>query len=154
LEAFLELDAIPTNGTPTAPRGRFKVRNQAARRHGLRAGTRTELRRVDRRTSRLLSKYLTFRADSGRPIMPAQVPLARDFVRLEIRSTDLYAALSRDPLNSRLNESFLATVRTKGNLAVLLGEVDRHAKPPTAEALQAELWWRSQLALKEINQHK
>jgi hypothetical protein len=101
---------------------RFKAGNQSARRHGLRAGTRKELRRRDQRTSRLLSKYLEYRADQGRPLGPTQLPLARRFIELEVMATDTYAAWRQKPTNTKLHAMYISTTRALALLGSQLGE--------------------------------
>jgi hypothetical protein len=103
--------------------GRWLKGNRGAvRKHGLRAGTRKELRRRDTRTSRLLGRYQVLRADEGRPIGATMLPLARAYCEAEIRRRDLWAALQADPQNTRLHEMWISTVRAQGGLAAALGE--------------------------------
>ena len=130
---------------PTAHRRdyetRFKAGNQVARRHGLRAGTRTELRRLDRRTSRLFGRYLAYRAEQGRPLQATQLPLGRRYVELEILARDLYALLMSDkPGNATLGR-YLSVVRAQGLIAVQLAEsVSRHKGGKVDDLRNSALW--------------
>lgn len=124
---------------PTAVRPdvatRFKPGNTAARRHGLRAGTRAELRRRDRRTESLLRRYLQTRADQGRPIGPTQLPLARRYVELECLGRDYYALLTGKPDKSALTR-YISVTRAQSLIAAQLGEsVSR--QPASDESLSA-----------------
>lgn len=101
---------------------RFAVGNQAARRHGLQAGNRRELRRRDQRTSRLFGEYLRLRADERRPIGPTQLPLARRYCELEVMAKDLFAAWLGSPLNARLHQQYISTTRAQALLGSQLGE--------------------------------
>lgn len=134
---------------------RFKVGNSAARRHGLRAGTRKELRRRDVRTSRLLGKYLAFRADSGRPVGATQLPLARRYVELEVRCRDLFAALQDDPFNQHLHEMHVSATRAQTALAVQLGESGKPIKRSLSEIMveqaQQRVLLRRQSLLEKVN---
>lgn len=111
---------------PTAPNRsidtRFKAGNQAARRTGLRAGNRRELRRRDQRTSRLFGEYLRLRADERRPLGPTQLPLARRYCELEVMARDLFAAWMMSPLNIKLHQQYISTTRAQALLASQLGE--------------------------------
>ena len=113
---------------------RFKPGNTAARRHGLRAGTRAELRRRDRRTENLLRRYLQTRADLGRPIGPTQVPLARRYVELECLARDFYALLTSDKPEIGTLSRYISITRAQSLLASQLGEsVSR--QPSTDDSL-------------------
>jgi hypothetical protein len=111
-----------TNGDGRRSDGRFGPGNTAARRHGLRAASRTELRRRDRRASRLLAYYQDLRAGEGRSLRPSQLPLARRFCEAEVLATDRYALVSQSPGNGRALDEFLAIVRVQVSLARELGE--------------------------------
>jgi hypothetical protein len=101
---------------------RFAVGNQAARRHGLRAGTRRELKRRDQRTSRLFGEYIRYRADESRALGPTQLPLARRYCELEVMARDLFAAWLVSPLNARLHQQYISTTRAQALLGAQLGE--------------------------------
>jgi hypothetical protein len=114
--------AEPPSAVDRSIETRFKAHNSAARRHGLRAGTRTELRRRDRRTSRLFGQYLRLRADDGRPLGPTQLPIARRFCELEIMARDLYAAWTQKPNNGKLHQQYISTIRAQALISSQLGE--------------------------------
>ncbi len=114
---------------------RFQPGNTAARRHGLRALARKELRRRDRRTEKLLRDYLNYRADTGRPISPTALPLARRFVECEVLARDLFAAHQAKPDNSRYHQQYISTTRAQALLAVQLGENVSRPKGGKVEAL-------------------
>ena len=131
---------------PTAVRAdiatRFQPGNQAARRHGLRALARKELRRRDRRTEKLLRDYLNYRADTGRPISPTALPLARRFVECEVLARDLFAAHQAQPTNTRYHQQWISTTRAQGMLARLLGESVSRVKGGKVESLQNSALWQ------------
>lgn len=117
----ISLAARPTDSN-RGPDGRFVPGNQSAKRHGLRAGTKPELRRRDKRVGRLLRQYLEFRADSGRELAPTQLPLARRYCELETLANDLYALVRTDQSNGRALEQYLAVTRTMSVVAHQIGE--------------------------------
>ncbi len=111
----------PTDGN-RASGGRFAPGNQAARTVGLRSGVRNELRRRNRRSVRLLAKYLGYRADEGRAQSPTQLPLAKRFCELEHMAADLFSAWLLQPANDRFHQKYISTVRAQSLLASQLGE--------------------------------
>lgn len=111
-------------------RGRWIGGNSGARRHGLRVGTRHEFQKRDERTTRLLGKYLNYRAAAGREVTATQVPLARRYVELTIMAQDLYAAWSRSPTNTKLHERYISTTRALALLAGQLGESESARSRP------------------------
>jgi hypothetical protein len=131
---------------PTAVRAdlatRFQPGNTAARRHGLRALARKELRRRDRRTEKLLRDYLNYRADTGRPISPTALPLARRFVECEVLARDFFAAHQAQPNNTKYHQQWVSTTRTQALLAVQLGESVSRAKGGKAESLHNSALWQ------------
>ncbi|HEV2029558.1 MAG TPA: hypothetical protein VGS16_13685 [Candidatus Dormibacteraeota bacterium] len=133
-------------GAPTGVRPdvatRFKPGNTAAKRHGLRAGTRKELRRRDDRTSRLLGKYLAYRAEQSRPLTATQLPLARRYVEAECMARDLYALLMSTRPGSGTLSRYISVVRVQGMLAGLLGEGVSKAKYGKVDSLQNSALWQ------------
>jgi hypothetical protein len=140
--------SAPSSGDerPTAIRAdvatRFQPGNQAARRHGLRALARKELRRRDRRTEKLLRDYLNFRADIGRPISPTALPLARRYVECEVLARDFYAAHQAQPNNTKYHQQWVSTTRAQALLAVQLGESVSRANGGQVDSLQNSALWR------------
>jgi hypothetical protein len=131
---------------PTAVRAdiatRFQPGNTAARRHGLRATARKELRRRDRRTEKLLRDYLNYRADSGRPISPTALPLARRYVECEVLARDFFAAHQAQPNNTRYHQQWVSTTRAQALLAVQLGESVSRSTGGRVESLQNSAIWQ------------
>jgi hypothetical protein len=129
---------------PTAVRAdvatRFQPGNQAARRHGLRALARKELRRRD---------YLNFRADTGRPISPTALPLARRYVECEVLARDFYAAHQAQPNNTRYHQQWVSTTRAQALLAVQLGENANRPRGGPVESLQNSAIWQIAEASRE-----
>ena len=124
--------------------------------HGLRSGTKAELRKRDRRTERLLRIYLQARALDGRPIASTSTPLARRFVELEALARDQYTAATNNPANLKLADSYRSTVRAQAVVATALGEGAPRSKETTRwEQAQRERQeiadWRRRLSLKERN---
>lgn len=103
-----ELKATTPNGSGHGADGRFVKFNVAARTHGLRAGSRQELRRRNRRASLRLAAYLRLRADQGRPIAATQLPLAKRFVELDLLANDWFATVTNDRENTKALEQYLA----------------------------------------------
>lgn len=99
---------VPLNGRERRPDGRFVRGNQAARRHGLQAGTRKELRRRDRRVRDLLLKLVAIAT-----IQPRDEWAAKAFCQFEILATDAYAALREDPENTKLSERLVSYRRNQ-----------------------------------------
>jgi hypothetical protein len=138
-----------SNGHDHGPDGRFRRGNVAARRHGLQAAGRRELSRRDKRTSRLLTRYLRWRADEGRELTPTQVPIGRRYCELERLVTDRYRVLIAEPANEKAHDLYLATVRVQVLVARELGETpasmlafrqaDPTAEAEAAKAAQAEI---------------
>jgi len=111
-----------TNGQNHGSDGRFEPGNVAARRHGLRSASRAELRKRDRRTSRLLKAFLSYRADEGRPLGPTQLILARRYAETEVMARDLFAAWLLRPSDAGYHQRFISTTRAQVLLASALGE--------------------------------
>src|SRR5438093_1035459 len=86
-----------SDGSGRGADGRFLPSNQAARRHGLRASSRHELRRTNRRAGRLMSRLVVAFADAGRHLEPLSLPTARKWAELEVLRVDLFAALQAEP---------------------------------------------------------
>lgn len=110
-----------TDGQRTAD-GRFAPSNSAARSFGLRSGAKAELRKRDRRTSRLFQKFVEARADAGRPLLPSQLLLGRRYCELATMSTDLHAVFLLRPSDDRNHQKYISTVRAMALYASLLGE--------------------------------
>jgi len=132
-----------SNGSDRGPDGRFKRGNAAARRHGLQAAGRRELSRRDRRTSRLLARYLRWRADEGRALTPTQLPIGRRYCELEHLVTDRYRVLLAEP-TEKAHDIYLAIVRVQVLVARELGETPAsmlafRQADPTAEAEAAQV---------------
>ena len=106
-----ELGAKSPNGHDHGADGRWQRHNVAARRHGLRAGSKVELRRRSRRVSRLVKRLAEAFADAGRPLEALSFPLAVKWAELETLRVDLYAAIQKSPTNEKLRNSHLATTR-------------------------------------------
>ena len=136
-----------SNGSGHGRNGRFEPGNSAARRHGLRAGSRQELRRRNRRLSLRLRGYLNLRADQGRPIAPTQLALARRYCELDILATDKYALVVQDPTNEKALDQYLAVANRLLSYGDKLGEstatVDAH------EARRAPDWQVALASLRE-----
>jgi len=106
-----ELAPSTSNGNKNGDDGRFKPGNTAAKRHGLRATSKVELRRRNRRVSRLAKRLAEAFADTGRPLEPLSLPLAVKWAELETLRVDLFAAIQKSPTNEKLRNTHLATTR-------------------------------------------
>src|SRR5438105_11391776 len=91
----------------------LQQRQNAARKHGLRANSRPELRRRAYRAGRLLTHLKTLRADEGWPLKATQIPHARAWCQMEVMATDQYAAWESEPDNEKFHQSYLATRRAQ-----------------------------------------
>lgn len=106
-----ELGATTSNGHRNGQDGRFVRGNTAAKRHGLRAHSKVELRKRSRRVSRLARTLAGAFADAGRPLEPLSLPLAWKWAELETLRVDLFQAIQKAPSNEKLRQSHLATMR-------------------------------------------
>jgi hypothetical protein len=104
-------EAAAANGHNHGRDGRFTSGNTAARRTGLRSGSKLELRHRNRRVSQLQKRLAIACADAGRPLDVLSLPLAWKWAELETLRVDLYAALQHDLTNSKFHEQFLAVTR-------------------------------------------
>ena len=120
--------SLPQSVVDHGPDGRFVRGNRAAYRHGLRARAKREVGGRNRRVNDLLRKYQILRADQGRPLPPALLPLARRFVELETLATDLHAFLRKDLSNHRALENYVSATRALALMADKLGETKREAE--------------------------
>lgn len=100
-----------SNGQRNGADGRFKRGNAAAKRHGLRANSKVELRRRSRRVSRLTRRLSEAFADAGRPLEDLSLPLAWKWGELETLRVDLFVAIQKSPSNEKLRNMHLATTR-------------------------------------------
>jgi hypothetical protein len=79
---------------------------------------------------------LEHRVDTQRAIEVSQLPLARRYCELEVLVTDLYAALAKDPMNSKLHDMYTSGARTQAAIADKLGETVKQPKGGRADYMR------------------
>jgi hypothetical protein len=98
-----------------------RQREQAARKHGLRANSASAVRVRSYRAGRLLTRLQEVLAEAGRPLQETEIPGARAWAQMEIMATDSFNALQLDPINEKVREQYHATRRLQLSYAKELG---------------------------------
>ncbi len=105
----------------TLSKAEHRQREQAARKHGLRANSSSALRVRNYRAGRLLSRLQEVLGDLGRPLQEVEVPSGRAWCQQEVLAADLYAALMANLGGEKTLEQYLAVRRLQLSYASALG---------------------------------